>query len=155
MQRNWIGRSEGAEVDFKLADRTGLEVKLTVFTTRPDTLFGATYMVLAPEHPLVDEIATPERRDAVLAYVARAATRSERERQAEAAEGNKTGAQRRTAQGAAVDELALPGARCPDGQTNDVPRRPWPASHVHFRPVQLPLLQLSRRRNPGLRQPQS
>lgn len=51
-QRNWIGRSEGAEVDFKLA---GLDEKLTIYTTRPDTLFGATYMVLSPEHPLVDK----------------------------------------------------------------------------------------------------
>ncbi|WAS96170.1 leucine--tRNA ligase [Nannocystis punicea] len=91
MQRNWIGRSEGAEVDFQLAEGAGFEGKLTVFTTRPDTLFGATYMVLAPEHPLVAAITAPERRDAVDAYVARAATRSERDRQAEAAEGNKTG----------------------------------------------------------------
>ncbi len=53
MQTNWIGRSEGAEIDFGLQGR---DDKLTVFTTRPDTLFGATYMVLAPEHPLVDEI---------------------------------------------------------------------------------------------------
>lgn len=91
MQRNWIGRSEGAEVDFQVADRAGPEGKITVFTTRPDTLFGATYMVLAPEHPLVAEITTPERRAAVEAYRERAAQRSERERQAEAAEGSKTG----------------------------------------------------------------
>src|SRR5947209_17871042 len=62
MQRNWIGRSEGAEVTFTLATSPGcadpgLEIK--VFTTRPDTLFGATYMVLSPEHPLVDRITTP------------------------------------------------------------------------------------------------
>ena len=55
MQRNWIGRSEGAEVDFQIDDVTE---KIRVFTTRPDTLFGATYMVLAPEHRLVDEIVT-------------------------------------------------------------------------------------------------
>ena len=60
MQTNWIGRSEGAEVDFALPGR---DEPLTVFTTRPDTLFGATYMVLAPEHPLVDELTTAEQRD--------------------------------------------------------------------------------------------
>ena len=65
MQTNWIGRSEGAEVDFKVV---GHDETLTVFTTRPDTLFGATYMVLAPEHPLVDALTTDERRDAVRAY---------------------------------------------------------------------------------------
>jgi leucyl-tRNA synthetase len=91
MQRNWIGRSEGAEVEFQVAERTGPEGKLRIFTTRPDTLFGATYMVLAPEHPLVAEITTPDRRAAVEAYVQRTAQRSERERQAEAAEGHKTG----------------------------------------------------------------
>ena len=91
MQRNWIGRSEGAEVDFQVADRAGPSGKITVFTTRPDTLFGATYMVLAPEHPLVAEITTADRRAAVSAYVERAARRSERERQADAAEGAKTG----------------------------------------------------------------
>ena len=65
MQANWIGRSEGAEVEFALPGRGDT---LTVFTTRPDTLFGATYMVLAPEHPLVDELTTAERRAAVVAY---------------------------------------------------------------------------------------
>ena len=64
MQRNWIGRSEGAEVDFEIAD-CGLRIaesdkRIRVFTTRPDTLFGATYMVLAPEHRLVDEIVPAE-----------------------------------------------------------------------------------------------
>jgi leucyl-tRNA synthetase len=77
MQRNWIGRSEGAEVRFPIL---GAEKEITVFTTRPDTLFGATYMVLAPEHPLVDEIVTPERRDAVSAYRDAAARKSDRER---------------------------------------------------------------------------
>ena len=75
MQRNWIGRSEGAEVDFAIG-----EDKVTVFTTRPDTLFGATYMVLAPEHPLVDKIVTPEQRPAVEAYRAAAARKSDLER---------------------------------------------------------------------------
>ncbi len=80
LQRNWIGRSEGAEVDFALdRDQTTL---ITVFTTRPDTLFGATYMVLAPEHELVDEITTPEHRHAVDQYVAQAAARSDIDRMA-------------------------------------------------------------------------
>ncbi|MCB9703462.1 MAG: leucine--tRNA ligase [Myxococcales bacterium] len=92
MQRNWIGRSEGAEVEFQVVGIKGEEGTLTVFTTRPDTLFGATYMVLAPEHPLVDQITTDAQRSAVKAYVERTAHRSERERQAEAAEGAKTGA---------------------------------------------------------------
>ena len=65
-QRRWIGRSEGAEVDFHL---TGHEEKLSVFTTRPDTLWGATYMVLAPEHPLVDVVTTEEQRESVSGYV--------------------------------------------------------------------------------------
>ena len=75
MQRNWIGKSEGAEVDFQIG-----EDKVRVFTTRPDTLFGATYMVLAPEHPLVDKIATPEQAEAVAAYRAAAASKSDLER---------------------------------------------------------------------------
>jgi leucyl-tRNA synthetase len=76
MQRNWIGKSEGAEVDFAFP---GGE-KIRVFTTRPDTLFGATYMVLAPEHPLVERITTPEQRAAVEAYRAEAARKSDLER---------------------------------------------------------------------------
>ncbi len=91
MQRHWIGRSEGAEVDFQAVGVAGPEGTITVFTTRPDTLFGATYMVLAPEHALVAEVTTSEQRGAVEAYVSRTARRSERERQAEAAEGAKTG----------------------------------------------------------------
>jgi leucyl-tRNA synthetase len=87
MQRNWIGRSEGAEVDFSLADDSG-EV-ICVYTTRPDTLFGATYMVLAPEHELVERITTDEHRAEVEAYVAEAANKSELARTAEAKE--KTG----------------------------------------------------------------
>jgi leucyl-tRNA synthetase len=82
MQREWIGRSEGAEVRFALLGAPGREIE--VFTTRPDTLFGATYMVLAPEHPLVGEITTPAQRAAVAAYVEQAARRSERARIAEA-----------------------------------------------------------------------
>jgi len=109
MQRNWIGRSEGAEVDFPVdisslspaedesegargengekADDGALEI--TVFTTRPDTLYGATYMVLAPEHPLVDRITTPAQRKPVEEYRAATAARSERDRVAETRE--KTG----------------------------------------------------------------
>ena len=98
MQRNWIGRSEGAEVRFAVASaspgggplaveegaaagtaaaNTGI---ISVFTTRPDTLFGATYMVLSPEHPLVDQITTPDQRDAVQKYQAEVANKSDLER---------------------------------------------------------------------------
>ncbi len=77
MQANWIGRSEGAEVEFALPGRPDT---LTVFTTRPDTLFGATYMVLAPEHPLVGELTTDERRSAVAAYQDESRRESEIER---------------------------------------------------------------------------
>ncbi|MBX7082677.1 MAG: leucine--tRNA ligase [Nannocystaceae bacterium] len=89
IQRNWVGRSEGAEIDFAVDGHAGA---LTVFTTRPDTLYGATYMVLAPEHPLVAEITTAAQQAEVRAYVDRTARRSERERQAESIEGKKTGA---------------------------------------------------------------
>ncbi|MCY3913650.1 MAG: leucine--tRNA ligase [Chloroflexi bacterium] len=75
-QVNWIGRSEGADVVF--ATEAGDE--MPVFTTRPDTLFGATFMVLAPEHPLVDRVTTPEHADEVKAYVAAAARKAELER---------------------------------------------------------------------------
>lgn len=77
MQRNWIGRSEGAEVDFKVADSDEM---IRVFTTRPDTLFGATYMVLAPEHRLVDEITTEEQLSAVENYREHTARKSDLER---------------------------------------------------------------------------
>ncbi|HEV2330527.1 MAG TPA: leucine--tRNA ligase [Verrucomicrobiae bacterium] len=77
MQRNWIGRSEGAEVDFQIA---GSSEKIRVFTTRPDTLFGATYMVLAPEHKLVDEITTAEQRDAIANYKTDVTKKSDLER---------------------------------------------------------------------------
>ena len=78
MQRNWIGRSIGAEVDFALDRVRG---NLRIFTTRPDTLFGATYMVLAPEHPLVDAITTADRQEAVRAYREAAARKSDLVRQ--------------------------------------------------------------------------
>ncbi len=77
MQRNWIGRSEGAQVRFPLADGSG---EIEVFTTRPDTLFGATYMVLAPEHPLVDRLTTNENRAAVEEYRTKAKLKSDMER---------------------------------------------------------------------------
>jgi leucyl-tRNA synthetase len=77
MQRNWIGRSTGAEVIFELE---GLNRELTVFTTRPDTLFGATYMVIAPEHPLADLITTSGHRDAVREYIKTSALKSELDR---------------------------------------------------------------------------
>src|SRR4051812_38871937 len=98
MQRNWIGRSEGAEVDFLVADestpaaaraasRRGrgfsdapADDVIRVFTTRPDTLFGATYMVLAPEHPLVDRLTTPKHRGAVAAYRQAASGKSDLDR---------------------------------------------------------------------------
>jgi leucyl-tRNA synthetase len=77
MQRNWIGRSEGAHVHFAV---DGHDETFTVFTTRPDTLFGATYTVLAPEHPLVEKITTPEQKAAVEAYLDQIKSKSDLER---------------------------------------------------------------------------
>ncbi len=77
MQRNWIGRSTGAEVDFAVES---LNKNLTVFTTRPDTLFGATYMVVAPEHPLVGEITTDEYRNDVNEYIRASSLKSDLDR---------------------------------------------------------------------------
>jgi len=77
MQRNWIGRSEGASVTFAIQ---GSDQVMKVFTTRPDTLFGATYCVLAPEHPLVSQLTTATQEDAVAAYVSAAQNKSERQR---------------------------------------------------------------------------
>jgi leucyl-tRNA synthetase len=78
MQKNWIGRSIGAEVEFDLA---GVPGTVRIFTTRPDTLFGATYMVLSPEHPLVEVVTTADRRAAVTAYREAAARKSDLQRQ--------------------------------------------------------------------------
>ena len=75
LQRNWIGRSEGAEVTFEVEGN-----EITVFTTRPDTLFGATYMVLAPEHPLVSTVTSAPQKEAVEAYVSACASKSDMER---------------------------------------------------------------------------
>jgi leucyl-tRNA synthetase len=76
-QKAWIGRSEGAEVQFSIE---GSEEKLTVYTTRPDTLFGATYMVVAPEHPLLDQLVVAEKKNEVKAYVEAAAKKSDLDR---------------------------------------------------------------------------
>ncbi len=89
MQRNWIGRSEGAEIDFR-GEANGKEFSLPVFTTRPDTLMGVTFVVLAPEHPLVEAIVAPAERAAVAAYAEAAKKKSEIDRTGEA--GEKTGA---------------------------------------------------------------
>jgi len=94
LQTNWIGRSEGAEVQFPVISEqsTGITDNyslLTVFTTRPDTLWGATFMVLAPEHPLVEKITTPEQKAAVEAYQVQAARQSDIDR--EAVDKEKTG----------------------------------------------------------------
>jgi leucyl-tRNA synthetase len=80
MQRNWIGKSKGAQLEFNIQDS---EFKIEVFTTRIDTIFGATFLVLAPEHELVDQITTDEQRSAVSDYVQVAKNRSERERMTE------------------------------------------------------------------------
>jgi len=88
MQRNWLGRSEGVNIKFAVAEQPDLEI--VAFTTRADTLFGATFMALAPEHPLVERLTTPERRDAVARYVADARRASEIERSA--VNKDKTGA---------------------------------------------------------------
>ena len=77
MQRNWIGRSEGALIDFNVS---GTDYKFTVFTTRCDTLYGATYCVLSPEHELVKKITTPEQKEAIESYVLEASKKSELER---------------------------------------------------------------------------
>ena len=89
LQRNWIGRSTGAQVDFvadgasRLGEESEVSEFITVFTTRPDTLFGATYLVLAPEHELVDIVTTAEQRAAVEAYQREAAAKTSVDRQAE------------------------------------------------------------------------
>ena len=80
VQRNWIGKSRGASVSFALDGRSE---RIDVFTTRPDTIFGVAFMVLAPEHPLVAKITTPDRREEVVKYVKEAMARSERDRQSD------------------------------------------------------------------------
>jgi len=92
MQRNWIGRSEGAEYDLVVEGRDGTDGRaplvLTVFTTRPDTSFGMTYAVVAPEHPMVDELTTPEHRVEVAELRARAAASTDVERLSESGPGS-------------------------------------------------------------------
>ena len=83
MQRNWIGKSVGAEVDFKVSNADATRDTIRVFTTRPDTLWGATFMVLSPEHALVDTLTTPEQRAAVDAYRAMAKAQTDEARTAE------------------------------------------------------------------------
>ncbi len=80
MQRNWIGKSVGCSLQFQIQDS---ELKIEVFTTRPDTVYGVSFMVLAPEHPFVDEITTPDFQDAVAAYKKAATLKTERDRQAD------------------------------------------------------------------------
>jgi leucyl-tRNA synthetase len=99
LQTNWIGKSEGAEVYFEIdqnsicdnskLESSHIEYRITVFTTRPDTLWGATFMVFSPEHPLVEKITSPEQKAAVEAYKAQAARQSDIER--EATDKEKTG----------------------------------------------------------------
>jgi leucyl-tRNA synthetase len=88
MQRNWIGRSEGAEIRFT-AEIDGKQAEIPVFTTRPDTIYGVTFFVLAPEHPWVEKITTPEQQAAVTAYVEQARRMTEIERMS--TEQEKTG----------------------------------------------------------------
>ena len=93
MQRNWIGRSEGAEIIFTVKEPNAAKEfgsrRISVFTTRPDTLYGATFLVMAPEHPLVSEITTPDQATAVTAYITEAKRKTEMDRQT--AEQDKTG----------------------------------------------------------------
>lgn len=80
MQRNWVGKSEGAEISFELASEGIEEKKIRVFTTRPDTIFGATFLLLAPEHPMVPQLTTPEHKGEVEEYVAWCRRQAEYER---------------------------------------------------------------------------
>ena len=89
MQRHWIGRSEGVELSFALERPAGDTTEIRVFTTRPDTVYGVTFMVIAPEHPVVEALTTPDRHAEVHAYVAAAARATEIDRLS--SEGEKTG----------------------------------------------------------------
>ncbi len=83
MQTNWIGKSYGAEIDFKMGGDKPLPMPLTVYTTRPDTIFGVDFMVIAPEHPFIEEITAKAQQEAVAEYITYVKSRSDRERQAE------------------------------------------------------------------------
>jgi len=76
-KKHWIGKSKGAEVDFTLS---GIDDKIRIYTTRPDTLFGATYMVIAPEHPLVDKITTPSQKEKVESFIKETSLKTDLER---------------------------------------------------------------------------
>jgi len=80
VQKGWIGKSQGAEIDFNLVDNEGSERAITVYTTRPDTIFGCSFMVVAPESDYAQSLATPEQKEAVHTYVKRCKKRSERDR---------------------------------------------------------------------------
>ena len=82
-QRNWIGKSQGAEISFEIKDLTPHASRLTVYTTRPDTIFGVDFMVIAPEHELVEKITTPGQKEAIDNYLTYVKSRSDRERMAE------------------------------------------------------------------------
>lgn len=86
MQRNWVGRSEGANINFTPCNNQGAGLKLTAFTTRPDTVFGVTFLAIAPEHPLLGQITTPGQAEAVSRYVEMARGRSDIERLSSARE---------------------------------------------------------------------
>ena len=82
-QKNWIGKSQGAEIDFAVAGKSGGDQKLRVFTTRPDTIYGATFLVIAPEHPLLETLVVTEQKDVVATYVTESTKKSELERMAD------------------------------------------------------------------------
>ncbi len=98
LQKNWIGRSEGAEIEFPLtadaaarAESAGLPASLRIFTTRPDTIYGVTYMVIAPEHPLADALISSDQKSAAEAYIAEAKLKSDLDRQVQGEKAEKTG----------------------------------------------------------------
>src|SRR5579884_1297954 len=91
MQTNWIGRSEGAEIRFRARTNDGEDVEIPVFTTRPDTIFGVTFFVLAPEHPLVERLTAPEQRAAVQAYIEEVRRESEIDQLSTEKDRKKTG----------------------------------------------------------------
>ena len=140
MQRNWIGKSVGSEIEFELIGR---KESVQVFTTRPDTLFGATFLALSPEHPLTGKIATSERRDAVQRYCGEAARKSQGKRVADAHDrsGVETGARaRHPATGKEVPvwvaDYVLMGYGT--GAIMGVPgedQRDWEFAHEHSLPV--------------------